>query len=47
MHDTHISDVILPIFADNHKLTFPELLVIRDLIVASLTFAHFKDSRIT
>lgn len=47
VNNTHVSDEVLTIFADNHKLTFPKLLVIRNLIVVCLTLSNFEHSLIT
>ena len=33
MDNTHVSDEILAILADNHKLRLPKFLVIRDNVV--------------
>jgi hypothetical protein len=47
VNDTHVSNEVLSIFADNHELTFPELLVIRDLIVVGFSLSDFVDTCVT
>jgi hypothetical protein len=47
VYNTHVSDIIFSIFAHNHELTFPQFLVIGNLVVACFTFADFENSRIT
>lgn len=44
MNDAEISDEILSVFLDNHKLAFPELLVVGDLVVVGLTFSNLEDT---
>ncbi len=44
VHYTQVTDVILAILADNHKLRLPKLLVVWDLVMVSLTFANFKNA---
>jgi hypothetical protein len=45
--NTHISDEITAIFAHNHELTFPKLLVIGDLVVVGFTFTYFENTLIS
>ena len=44
MDYTKISDVIFAILAYNHKLGFPEFLVVRNLIVVGFTLTNFEHS---
>jgi hypothetical protein len=44
VNDAEISDEILSVFLDNHKLAFPELLVVGDLVVVGLTFSNLEDT---
>jgi len=47
VYDTHIADKVSSIFADNHELTFPELFVVRDLVVVGFTFSDLEDTLVT
>lgn len=47
MDKAHISNVELTTNCNNHKLSFPELLIIRDVVVTSLAFTDFEDGSIT
>lgn len=47
MHNSQIPDIVLVVFGDNHKLAFPEFLVIVDLVVVIVPFAHFEESQIS
>lgn len=47
VNDTHITDEVSSIFADDHELTFPELFVVGDLVVVTFTLSYLEDSRVT
>jgi len=44
VHNTEITDVVLAIFADNHELRLPELLVVGDLVVVGLAFTDLENT---
>lgn len=47
VNDTHVTDEVPSIFADDHELTLPELLVIGDLVVVAFTLSYLEDSRVS
>ena len=44
VNDAKIADEVLAALADDHELGFPELLVVGDLVVVSLTFTDLVDT---
>ena len=44
VNDTHITDEISSVFADNHELTFPQFFVVGDLVVVRFTFSDLEDT---
>lgn len=42
--NTEITDEVFAVFADNHELRLPQLLVVGDLVVVGLTFTNFEDT---
>ena len=44
MDNTHVSDEIFAILANNHKLRLPKFLVIRDNVVVRLSFTDLVHS---
>jgi hypothetical protein len=44
VHDTQVTDEVLAVLADDHELAFPQLLVVRDLVVVGLTFADLENA---
>jgi hypothetical protein len=47
MDNTQISDIKLSINAKNHKLAFPELLIISDHIVIAISFSYLELSKVS
>lgn len=47
VHDTQVTDEVLAIFTDNHQLRLPELLVVGDLVVVSVTFTNLENTGVT
>jgi len=47
VNDTHITDEVSSIFADNHELTFPQFFVVGDLVVVGFTFSDLEDTLVT
>ena len=47
VNDSHVSDEVSSIFADNHELTFPKLFVVRDLVVVRFTFSDLEDTLVS
>jgi hypothetical protein len=41
MDNTQVTDVVLAVLANDHQLGFPELLVVRDLVLVGLAFTNF------
>jgi len=44
VNDAKITDVVLAVLANNHELGLPQLLVVWDLVVVSLTLTNFVDA---
>ena len=42
VHHTQVTDVIFTVLADNHKLRFPELFVVGNLVMVSLTLSNLE-----
>jgi len=42
VHYTHVTDEITTVLLDDHELTLPELLIVGNLVVVALAFAHFE-----
>jgi len=47
VNESHISDKEVSINRADHKLCFPEFLIIRDMIMSSFTFTNFVDGSVT
>lgn len=47
MNNTQITDEVFSILSNNHKLWFPEFFVIWDLVVISITFSNFENSKVS
>jgi hypothetical protein len=45
--DSHITDEISSVLANNHELTFPKLLVVGDLVMVTFTFSNLEDSLVS
>jgi hypothetical protein len=47
MNNTQITDKVLSILANNHKLGLPKLFVVGDLVVVGLTLTDLEDTHVT
>jgi hypothetical protein len=45
--NAQVSHVVLAIFANDHELRLPELLVVRDLVVVRVTFTDLENALTT
>ena len=44
MNNTEITNVVLAILADDHKLGLPKFLIVRDLVVVGFTFTDLENT---
>jgi len=47
MHKSEVSDVVLAIHADNHELSFPQFLIIGNLVVVCFSLSNFEDCSVS
>ena len=45
--NTHVSDEVTSVLADNHELTFPKLLVVGNLVVVRFTLTDLEDTGVS
>jgi len=47
VNNTHITDKVTPVLADNHELTLPKFLVVRNLVVVGLSLTDLEASSVS